>query len=228
MASPVAHLVTRLINAGVDPGEAAEIVAMAMLIGVSNAPRDAAADKRRAWDRDRKRKAKSGGNPPDSTGNHRNPVERAKKVSPKPPSKKPLPSPPIRGLMVSPETSTSRPAGPSVLRLAEQIRTLPPKDFRYSGVTAIAAALAPVLKEHAAADVLASCQAFYALPEHQRGFVPSVVKFLEGGRFRDFLPGPEPPAEPVTDAVRARRLQTFADTGEWKPAWGPRPEEQAA
>jgi hypothetical protein len=67
----VGDMVAELIDAGCSPAVAAAVVARAFVAGVSSSnstgiPPDSAAEKRRAWDRERKRK--STGIPPDSTG----------------------------------------------------------------------------------------------------------------------------------------------------------------
>jgi hypothetical protein len=63
-------------------------------------------------------------------------------------------------------------------------------------------------------------------------FVPHPTTWLNRDGWED---EPEPrqtapsgPAEPVTDAERARRLRHYRDTGEWRDAWGTRPEDIAA
>lgn len=57
---------------------------------------------------------------------------------------------------------------------------------------------------------------------------PAMERWLEGERFADWLPRPEPPPETVTPEILAKRVRHFTDTGEWKDHWGPRPKEQAA
>jgi hypothetical protein len=69
--SDIGSLVEALIAAGTPPALAAQIVAQAFAAGVNSTgfrgiPPDSAAEKRRAYDRDRKRK--STGIPPESTG----------------------------------------------------------------------------------------------------------------------------------------------------------------
>jgi len=84
----IADLVARLIAAGTPPDVAATVVAEAFAAGVvaTASPVDAAAERRRAADRDRKRAVR--GNPQTSADN-------ADRVSPSPPpSSFPPPSPP--------------------------------------------------------------------------------------------------------------------------------------
>lgn len=69
--SDIGTMVAELIDAGCAPKVAAAVVARAFVAGVSSSefrgiPPDSAAEKRRAYDRERKRK--STGIPPDSTG----------------------------------------------------------------------------------------------------------------------------------------------------------------
>lgn len=66
--TPIAAMVERLIAAGCAPAEAASVVAEAFAFGVNSTgiPPDSAAEKRRAYDRARKRR--STGIPPESTG----------------------------------------------------------------------------------------------------------------------------------------------------------------
>lgn len=54
------------------------------------------------------------------------------------------------------------------------------------------------------------------------------ARLLTAGRWRDYLPKPEPPPGPVTPEVLRFREQHFRDTGEWRPEWGERPKAQAA
>lgn len=69
--SEVRRLVAELIALGVDACAAAEIIAAAVKEGATQKPVDSAAERRRAYDRDRqqaKRDAKKADNPPTSTG----------------------------------------------------------------------------------------------------------------------------------------------------------------
>jgi hypothetical protein len=93
----IADLVARLIAAGTPPDVAATVVAEAFAAGVvaTASPVDAAAERRRAADRDRKRAVR--GNPQTSADN-------ADRVSPSP---SPSSSPPITPLVTTPSPSPS-------------------------------------------------------------------------------------------------------------------------
>ena len=57
---------------------------------------------------------------------------------------------------------------------------------------------------------------------------PAMDRWLRKAQFADWLPGPDPPAQPVTPEILARRIRHFEDTGEWREPWGPRPQKDRA
>lgn len=138
------------------------------------------------------------------------------KVSPTPLSKTQTPSPPLV---------------PPSPKLAERIWQLQPKLYRRATRPDVANALAPQLKRADPESIFLACQAYYARPECQEEggkYAMNAARLLKADRWRDFLPVPEPPAEPATPAVLAGRIQHFRDTGQWNPAWGETPTEIAA
>lgn len=150
------------------------------------------------------------------------------KSSPGPPKKTTPPSPPKGG---SSPTATESDPSPSLDDLVEQIWSLQPKRYRRSTRPDVRTALEPQLRKHPFAEVFAACRAYYALPDSQKSdgeFAMGAAKLLKAGRWRDFAPRPEPPAGPVSEVEAARRLRHYRDTGEWKEAWGPRPQRSAA
>jgi hypothetical protein len=53
---------------------------------------------------------------------------------------------------------------------------------------------------------------------------PAMDRWLRDGRHLDWLQAERPSDAPVTPEVAAARLRHYRDTGEWRAAWGARPE----
>lgn len=52
---------------------------------------------------------------------------------------------------------------------------------------------------------------------------PAMERWMKKHQYADWLPGHDPPQEPVSPDILARRLRHFEETGEWKDQWGKRP-----
>lgn len=227
----VRELVEKLVALGVDPIDAAEVVAEAVVAGAAMGKSDAVADKRRAYDRARKRAKRE--RPQDSTGNPPDSAETAEtlppetKVSPTPPSKTQTlspPSPPKGGS--SPTISVAKPKG-----FARFWEVYPRREAKRTAEAAFAKALKRVQGADPVGVILAGVERAGRSRQWREGFVPHATTWLNRDGWEDETearPPPDIPAEPVTDAERQRRLRHFRDTGEWRGAWGARPEDIAA
>jgi len=141
-------------------------------------------------------------------------TENEQKVSPEPLSKNTLPSPPLGGAHGFPNqhfeafwSAYPRRIGK---RAAQQAFTAALKRAEPAAIMAGLARCAPAWTEPA--------------------FTPHPTTWLNRDGWLDELrpaSGHDPP-QPVTPELTALRLQQFQTTGQWREAWGPRPEERAA
>lgn len=141
----------------------------------------------------------------------------------------PPPTPPTTNLSPVAPYSPPKPAKPAPL--AEQIFLLQPKQFRRSTTPDIRSALIAATKRGAdGAQILEALTAYYRTPaslEDSGKYAKGAHRLIERDRWRDYLPAPEPPAQPATEAEHAWRLQHYRDTREWRSEWGERPRDAA-
>lgn len=81
-------------------------------------------------------------------------------------------------------------------------------------------------------DILAACQAYYALPDCRKEsgrYARGIEPLLSLDRWREYLPSaaPIPPPSEIDPAYRQYCEAHFRQTGEWKPEWGERPRAAA-
>lgn len=85
------------------------------------------------------------------------------------------------------------------------------------------------LKHAAPERLLAALKAHEFSPDVR--YQPHPATWLNHGHWEDEAKGAtkaSEPYEPASPAVVADRIRHFRETGEWRPAWGPEPEERAA
>lgn len=169
---------------------------------------------RRERDRDRKRAAISAEIP-------RNSVESAEtpetKVSPTPPSKTQPPIPPYN---------------PPLPLFDAFWAAYPNKTGKRAAATAFERALKRISHPDPESLLLGAIDRAKRTRQWREGFIPNPATWLNQDRWEDGIEearGRDPPrAGPADPAVQASRIQHLRDTGEWRPSWGPRPDEQAA
>jgi hypothetical protein len=157
-------------------------------------------------------------------------VTEDKKVSPTPPSKNQNnlpPIPPLKGGTFPLPAAEPKPAKPKADDLAQRLWVLANKTSRdRSGRPALGKAVLAAIRKGATDAALEA-----SVREHcreQGEFAKGVHRIVEGEHWRDHLPSQAPPPKPADAEVIARRLQHYRDTGEWRPDWGPPPEQAAA
>lgn len=140
----------------------------------------------------------------------------------------PLPSSPQTPQLPTPtpenntRTRKGRPEEPLSTDVTERIWRSASKTSRdRSGRPALAKAVLAAIRSGATDDaLLASVKAHC---ESQGEFAKGVHLVVTGEHWRDHVARPAGPAQPPDPAVLAHRIQHHAKTGEWKPAWGPKP-----
>jgi len=113
--------------------------------------------------------------------------------------------------------------------VVEAIFYLQPEGFRRSTRPDIRDALQVQLKTGASpAAIFVAVKAYYATPDAKRDggqYAKAAHRIIQRGRWKDYAPAPKV-LTPATPEERARRLRHHRDTGEWRDAWGPRPEPE--
>lgn len=127
------------------------------------------------------------------------------------------PKPPLAAIAAADDFSLAWQACTDQMRKRAGSKTKAAEEWRRASKHTPPAELLAALRRYLAAD-----------PDVSRTGGPSFLRWLREAKFEAWLAGPDPPREPVTAEITARRLKMFADTGEWPAAWGERPKEQAA
>lgn len=216
MSTPIQFL-RKLLSVGVDLESAmlaAEQFEQELNFGLTS---------RRANDAERQRRRRSRG---EQNVNHVMSRDERDNADPSPSSLPPTPpnlTNPIQLPPYSPPKSDD---------LAERIWALQPTKHRRSTRPDVRAAVGSALKRGADPESLfAALRAYYRQPDclaDEGKFAKAAHRIVANDRWRDFLPAPDPPPRPADPAVLAHRAQHYRDTGEWKPAWGPKPQDLAA
>lgn len=86
---------------------------------------------------------------------------------------------------------------------------------------------------HDPSRIATACRAYYRLPDCRKDggqFAKGAAVLLAEDRWQDFEPPDTPDrAQPKPEpAVYAAHVRHFRDTGEWKPSWGEKPNQEAA
>ena len=144
------------------------------------------------------------------------------------------PAAPLTTFEPSPEPSLK--AREAEQPLAERLWALQPVTGGKRKATKpdVANALKAALKRGGDADEIErALTAYYRLPDCRKEdgrFARGAAVMLTADRWRDFIPAEKPKAPVIADdpALRAFRSRHFADTGEWRPEWGPRPSPSPA
>jgi len=186
---------------------------------------EAKVEARRASARERKRRQRAGQSR-DSHGTV-TPLSRDPSLE-----EKGFPEPLPKTQTLPPPSPPKGGSSPTTNELADQLWALQPKKHRRSTRPDTRKALAAALKRGGdPGEILSSSAAYYGRADctvEDGRFAMGAARLLAEDRWRDFLPSPEPPPVPADAAVMAAREQHFRQTGEWRPAWGERPETQAA
>jgi hypothetical protein len=220
--SVIATALKHMLAAGMEHD--AIISAVAEMEAEASRP-NAALERRRAWDRERKRakkSANSGGIPVESA-EFRNDLVSS---SPEPSSPSdPTPFTPLKG-GVSP--TPKRPPA-QLSGFAAFWAAYPRKVGKRTAETAFAAAekrlggLDPDATILTGLDRCRRSKAWQTEPK----FLPHPATWLNRDGWDDELDGETPKPAPgivlLTPELQAQRLRHFQDTGEWRDAWGPRP-----
>lgn len=139
------------------------------------------------------------------------------KVSPTPPSKTQPPFPPYN---------------PPLAQFDAFWAAYPNKTAKRAARTAFERALKRISHTDPVSLLLSAIERAKRSRKWREGFVPNPATWLNGDCWEDGIEearGRDPPKSgPVDPAVQANRIQHFRDTGEWRPTWGPRPDEIAA
>lgn len=195
--------------------------------GAASSPADPVADRRRAYDRERKRKVR-GMSADNSTGI---PPDKRKDVSPKPLSEKNPISPPNGGYLSQnpddpqPEKPTAEPAKPLSAWVSEIWEITPSRGRERSGKRLVENALkAAVRRGDELGAVRSGLIAYYASPDATKDggqFAQGAHTVISSGRWEAFASDdPEPPDD--SDPWRTRLLR-WNTAGYWNSEWGPKP-----
>lgn len=217
----VAALISDMVTAGVSPdiiGRVAAALAEREVVPVHL--KDETAERKRAYDR-RYRQAKRDA----EVARHRTTSFDNTTLSPTPPIQEPTPFTPPKGGEFPPPKH-------DIADLAGELWALQPlaggkrKATRPDVEVALKAALKRNGKPE---DIRAAFRAYYRLPDCTKdggAYARGAAVLLNADRWREYLPAPKAIPPPATAEQRAKRLRHLRDTGEWFPAWGPKPEPE--
>lgn len=226
----IRDLVSRLIDAGVDPCEAAEIVTLAAMEGARSAGEPTRTPRQernsRYYESKRLKASEKRLNKTDQDVSDALPPSLSEgfPLSPEPPISNPKPIPPTPPIV--PPAPKSAAAYPEAFD--EAWRAYPHAKGRSSKPKTMAEwRRLPT----ATRDLLPGAAARYGRegnePRADCG-APAFERWIRDARFVDWLPGPDPPTVAVTPEILARRMRHFEETGEWREPWGPRPQKDRA
>lgn len=214
------EVMTELAATGLSPAQMALIMELSACVAADARPStDQAAERRRAKDRDRKRR-----------GNPQNSAESTdERVSPTPPSEI-TPIPPLKG-GTFPKSTPSQPEKPSastkqIGAWVGEIWDITPSAARARTSKAdIERALKSALRrDHTAEDVIAGVAAYFDSPDATKDggkFARGTHRIIENDRWQAFEPELKAPTVEINPWPK--RLTAYRINGYWHSDWGPKP-----